>query len=59
MSCFTDKPGDDVDEERQQLEHDVPCLPVHGLEPNVFNGQRQLLGYTLPRPTRDGMVPEL
>ena len=53
------KPGDDVDEERAQMEDDVPCIPVVTLEPNIFNGQRQLLGYTLPRPTRDGMEPEL
>jgi len=52
-------PGDSVDEERDQMEQDVPCIPVVTLEPNIFNGQRQLLGYTLPRPTRDGMEPEL
>lgn len=59
MSGPADKPGDDVDEERDQMEHDVPCIPVVTLEPNIFNGKRQLLGYTLPRPTRDGMEPEL
>lgn len=47
------------DDEDRQMEQDVPCIPVHALEPNIFNGQRQLLGYTLPRPTRDGMEPEL
>ena len=52
-------PGDSVDEERDQMPDDVPCIPVVMLEPNIFNGQRQLLGYTLPRPTRDGMEPEL
>jgi len=53
-------PGDSVDEERQQMADDVPCIPIFTLEPNVFNGQRQLLGYTLPRPTKDGtMEPEL
>ena len=52
-------PGDSVDEERDQMEQDVPCIPIVSLEPNIFNGQRQLLGYTLPRPTRDGMEPEL
>lgn len=53
-------PGDSVDEERQQMADDVPCIPVFTLEPNIFNGQRQLLGYTLPKPLRDGtMEPEL
>ena len=54
-----ERPGDADDAENEQMEHDVPCLPVHSLEPNIFNGQRQVLGYTLPRPTRDGMEPEL
>jgi len=46
--------------EREQMQHDVPCIPVLTLEPNIFNGQRQLLGYTLPKPLRDGTVePEL
>jgi len=49
----------DHDDEIAQMEQDVPCIPVVTLEPNIFNGQRQLLGYTLPRPTRDGMEPEL
>jgi hypothetical protein len=50
---------DGHDDEREQMAGDVPCVPVFTLEPNIFNGQRQLLGYTLPRPTRDGMEPEL
>ena len=49
----------DHDAETAQMADDVPCIPVFTLEPNIFNGQRQLLGYTLPRPTRDGMEPEL
>lgn len=49
----------DHDDEIAQMPEDVPCIPVFTLEPNIFNGQRQLLGYTLPRPTRDGMEPEL
>jgi hypothetical protein len=52
-------PGEADDGEMHQMEHDVPCIPVVTLEPNIFNGQRQLLGYTLPRLTRDGMEPEL
>lgn len=51
------EPGND--DEIAQMQGDVPCIPVFSLEPNIFDGQRQLLGYTLPRPTRDGMEPEL
>jgi len=46
--------------EREQMAHDVPCIPVFTLKPNIFNGQRQLLGYTLPKPLPNGTVePEL
>ncbi|MGE0776687.1 MAG: hypothetical protein AB7G25_07945 [Sphingomonadaceae bacterium] len=57
--CEHDGREPDHDTEDRQMEQDVPCIPVFTLEPNIFNGQRQLLGYTLPRPTRDGMEPEL
>lgn len=46
------------DDERQQMVDDVPCIPVVSLEPNIFNGQRQLLGCTLPRPTPNGIEAE-
>ena len=53
-------PGDAADEERQQMADDVPCIPVFTLDHNIFNDQRQLLGYTLPKPLPDGTVePEL
>jgi len=53
-------PGDAVDEERQQMADDVPCIPVFTLDHNIFNDQRQLLGHTLPKPLPDGTVePEL
>lgn len=42
------------DDEIQQMQHDVPCIPIYALEPNIFNSTRQLLGYTLPRVERDG-----
>jgi len=51
--------GPNDDDERQQMVDDVPCIPVVSLEPNIFNGQRQLLGYTLPRPTPNGIEAEL
>ena len=57
--CEHDGREPDHDAETAQMEQDVPCIPVLTLEPNPFNGQRQLLGYTLPRPTRDGMESEL
>ncbi|HEV7787117.1 MAG TPA: hypothetical protein VGQ28_17370 [Thermoanaerobaculia bacterium] len=37
-------PGDADDAEREQLHDDVPMIPVFALEPNPFNGERQLLG---------------
>jgi hypothetical protein len=39
-----DGPGDADDAEREQLPHDVPCLPVFALEPNPFDGKREYLG---------------
>lgn len=58
--CEHDGREDGHDDEREQMLDDVPCIQVVTLEPNIFNGQRQRLGYTLPRPGRDGTVePEL
>jgi len=53
-------PGNADDAENKQMPDDVPCIPVFTLDHNIFNDQRQLLGYTLPKPLPDGTVePEL
>jgi hypothetical protein len=54
-----DGPGDPEDAEHTQVAGDVPCVAVYAIEPNVFNGQRRLLGYTLPRIVGDRLEPEL
>jgi hypothetical protein len=41
----------DADAEREQMADDVPVLPVFAIEPNPFNGKRQLLGYSNLQPT--------
>lgn len=41
----------DYDDEREQMLHDVPCLQVFSLEPNLFNGKRVFLGISNLQPS--------
>lgn len=60
MLLYEDEgPGDADDAEREQMVDDVPRLPIYALEPNPFNGERSLLGYTLPHYREGKLRPEL
>lgn len=43
------EPGDD--DEGEQMSQDVPCLPVFAIEPNAFDGNRELLGMSNLQPS--------
>jgi len=39
------------DDEIEQMGDDVPCVPVYGLEPDLFTGKREYLGHNNLQPS--------
>lgn len=46
-----DDSEDGHDDEREQMQDDVPCVPVYAMEPSLFSGKREFLGLNNLQPS--------